>query len=183
MTLYAAYKWALNNASSIKGDPSKIAVAGESAGGNLAINVSKMAKDNGIMQPLHQVLIYPVANNDINAPSIIQYQDALPLNKPALLWFFMHYFNNPAEGNDPRISLADVADLSGLPSATIIAAEIDPLQTEGKLLAEKLIASGVDITYKLYVGVAHEFYGMNTVIPEAKQAQELVASQLKNAFQ
>lgn len=180
---YAAYTWALNNASSIKGDPLKIAVAGESAGGNLAINVSKMAKDNGIMQPLHQVLVYPVANNDINAASVIQYQDALPLNKPSLLWFFMHYFNNPAEGNDPRISLVDVADLSGLPPATILAAEIDPLQTEGKLLAEKLTASGVDVTYKLYVGVTHEFYGMNTVIPEAKQAQALVASQLKKAFQ
>lgn len=179
---YEAYVWAYNNAASIKGNPQKMAVAGESAGGNLAINVSKMAKDNGVKMPLHQVLVYPVANNDTTAASVIQYQDALPLNKPSLLWFFKYYLNNPDEGNDPRISLVDVANLAGLPPTTLIAAEIDPLQTEGKLLADKLAVSGVNTTYKLFKGVTHEFYGMNTVLHEAQEAEALAAWQLRKAF-
>ena len=175
---YAAYKWALQNASTIKGDSTRMAVAGESAGGNLAIVVSMMARDNGVRRPLHQLVVYPIANNDVNSPSYIQYADAKPLNKPLMQWFFMYYLNNPAEGDLPWISLVD-ANLTGLPKTTIIAAEIDPLLSEGKILAEKLKAVNVPVTYQLYKGVTHEFFGMAQVIPEAKQAQALAAKELK----
>ena len=178
---YAAYKWALKNASTIKGDSTRMAVAGESAGGNLAIAVSMMARDNGIRKPLHQLAVYPIANNDFNTPSYIQYADAKPLNKPLMQWFFMHYLKNPSEGDHPWISLVE-ANLSGLPPTTIIGAEIDPLTSEGKMLAEKLRAASIPVTYKLYIGVTHEFFGMATVIPEAKKAQELASKELRKAI-
>ena len=179
---FAAYQWVLNNGAALKIDTSKIAVAGESAGGNLAANVSLQAKQIGIKVPLHQVLVYPVANNDTTTASFRQYADAKPLNKPGLLWFYGYYTPNPAEGDDPRISLVDKADLSLMPPTTIIAAELDPLQTEGKLLSDGIAAKGISSTYKLYSGVTHEFFGMNNVLQEAKDAEDFAASQLKSAL-
>lgn len=178
---YAAYLWALNNAASIKVDTMHVALAGESAGGNLVPNVSRMAKTNNRKVPLHQVLIYPVANNDTTDASYVKYAAAMPLNKPLLLWFFNNYLNTPTESADPRLSLVN-SNLTGMPPTTIIAAELDPLQTEGKLLADKLTAAGVAVSYQLFSGVTHEFYGMNLVIPEAQQAEAFAASQIKNAF-
>lgn len=86
-------------------------------------------------------------------------------------WFFDFYLNNPADGNDPRISILRSNDLSGLPPATIINAEIDPLRDEGEAYGEKLKAVGVEVTHKLYPGVAHAFFGMGAVIAEAEQAE------------
>lgn len=179
---YAAYKWTVKNASTFKGDSTHVAVAGESAGGNLAVAVSMMARDSGIRKPLHQLAVYPVASNDPNTASKLLYVNAKPLGTLALPWFLMHYLNNPAtESASPLISLVN-AKLTGLPPTTIIAAEIDPLQSEGKTLADKLTAAGISTTYKLYTGVTHEFFGMAQVIPEAKDAQALAAAQLKNAL-
>jgi acetyl esterase/lipase len=177
---FDAYQWVLKNAASFNGNGAKIAVAGESAGGNLATNVSIMARDKKIMVPLYQVLVYPVANNDMNAESYVKYANAKPLNKAMMGWFVKNYASE-AESADPRISLVK-ANLKGLPKTLIIGAEIDPLQTEGKLFADKLKDAGVDTEYKLYDGVTHEFFGMATVVPQAKEAQELAAKNLKNAF-
>ncbi len=135
---FDAYKWVLNNASTFKGNAGKVAVAGESAGGNLAVNVAINARDNGIQKPLHVLSVYPVANYDFNEPSYIQYANAEPLSVPFIKWFFKYYFdNNPTYGNDPRISLVK-ADLKNLPPVTIINAEIDPLKSDGALLETKL---------------------------------------------
>lgn len=178
---FAAYQWVLKNAASLKGDTARIAVAGESAGGNLACNVSIMARDKKIKMPVHQVLVYPVANNDMNSESYQKYAAAKPLNKPMMEWFAKNYLPSMATAADPRISLVK-ANLKGLPPTTIIAAEIDPLQTEGKLLADKLKEAGVTVNYQLYNGVTHEFFGMATVVPEAKEGQALAASNIKSGF-
>ena len=178
---FAAYQWVLKNAASIKGNSKMIAVAGESAGGNMACNVSIMARDKGLMMPVHQLLIYPVANNDMNSASYQKYATALPLSKPLIEWMVKNYLPNTAAAADPRIALVK-ANLKSLPTTTIIAAEIDVLQTEGKLLADKLKEAGVQVDYKLYEGVTHEFYGMATVVPDAKNAQAFAAGKLKSAF-
>lgn len=178
---FAAYQWVLNNAASIKGDAKRVAVVGESAGGNLAANVSIMARDKKIAMPVHEVLVYPIASNDVNSASYTKYASAKPLDKPLMEWFLDQTVSNKAQSADPRISLVR-ANLKGLPATTLIGAEIDPLQTEGKLLADKLEAAGVDVSYKLYNGVTHEFFGMATVVPEAKQAQAYAADALKKAF-
>lgn len=177
---FDAYQWVLKNATTFNGNPGKAAVAGESAGGNLAANVSIMARDKKIMVPLYQVLVYPVANNDMNSESYVKYAQAKPLNKAMMGWFVKNYASE-AQAADPRLSLVK-ANLKGLPKTLIIGAEIDPLQTEGKLLADKLKDAGVDTEYKLYDGVTHEFFGMATVVPEAKDAQGLAAKNLKSAL-
>lgn len=181
VTAFDAYQWVLKNAASFKGDASKVAVAGESAGGNLAVNVSIMARDKKIQLPVYQVLVYPLANNDMNAESYVKYANAKPLNKAMMGWFVKNYLNSEAQSTDPRISLVKT-NLSGLPKTLIIGAEIDPLQSEGKLLADKLKDAKVETDYKLYEGVTHEFFGMAAVVPEAKDAQALAAKKLKAAF-
>lgn len=178
---FDAYEWVLKNAASFKGDASKIAVVGESAGGNLAANVSIMARDKKIPMPLYQVLVYPVASNDMNNESYVKYAASKPLNKPMMAWFVKNYLVSTDQSADPRINLVS-ANLAGLPKTLIVGAEIDPLQTEGKLLSEKLKAANVEMEYKLYDGVTHEFFGMATVVPQAKDAQALAAKKLKSAF-
>ncbi len=178
---YAAYQWTLKNAASIKGDPKRVAVAGESAGGNLAANVAIMARDKQAQMPAHMLLVYPVAGSDMNTPSYVENANAKPLNKPMVEWFVKHFLKSPAEAQDPRINLV-AADLKGLPSTTIIAAEIDPLRSEGETLAQKLKDAGVDTDHSTYEGAAHEFFGQAAVVDKAKDAQGKAADRLKSAF-
>ena len=180
---YAAYKWVRDNATTLNVNPAKIAVAGESAGGNMAAAVCILARERGVTLPVHELLVYPVADNNLNTASYMQYATAVPLSKANIQYFTGLYFNTPADGDNRLISLVDVADLKGLPPTTIIAAEIDPLQTEGKLLADKLTAAGVKTTYQLYTGTTHEFFGTYAVVPPANEAQDFAATQLKTAFQ
>ncbi|MCK8493522.1 alpha/beta hydrolase [Spirosoma sp. RP8] len=179
---YAAYKWVKENAASISGNPAKVAVAGESAGGNMAVTVSMMARDRGLALPVHILSVYPVANNDLTTESYNKYANAMPLSRPLVEWFVDKYFRSPADGDTPYISLVDVADLRGLPPTTIIAAEIDPLQTEGMQLRDKLGSQGVKVDYRLYTGVTHEFFGTYAIVKKAEEAQAFAAMQLRDAF-
>jgi acetyl esterase len=178
---FKAYEWVVKNAATIKGDPTRIAVAGESAGGNLACAVSMMARDRKVALPRHQLLVYPIAGYDMNTPSYQKNTESKPLNKAAMAWFFKHYLRTPADGKDPRINLVG-ANLKGLPPTTIIGAEIDPLMSEGKTLADKLQAAGVPVKYQLYDGVTHEFFGMAAVVPQAKEAQAMAVDGLKSGL-
>jgi acetyl esterase/lipase len=178
---FSAYEWTVKNAASIKGDPKKIAVAGESAGGNLAANVSIMASDKGLQAPVHQLLVYPTSGSDMNTESYQKNAAAKPLDKPMMGWFVKNYLKNMGEANDPRINLVG-ANLKGLPATTIFTAEIDPLQSEGKMLAEKLKAAGVTVNSNNYDGVTHKFFGMAIIVPEAEDAQAYAADALKGAF-
>lgn len=178
---FLAYQWALKNAAAIKGDSTKIAVAGESAGGNLAVATAMKARDYKVKLPTAILAIYPVAGSNMKTPSYIKNETALPLNKPMMAWFVKKYLNNMAEAKSPLIDLVS-ANLTGLPPTIIITAEIDPLQSEGLKLAEKLKADGVTVNSKNYDGVTHEFFGMGAVVPEAKDAELYAAGQLKKAF-
>ncbi|MCB2378537.1 alpha/beta hydrolase [Hymenobacter sp. BT635] len=179
---FAAYQWVLKNAASIKGDSKRVAVAGESAGGNLAAAVCMMARDKGVMQPKHQLLVYPIADYSMNTPSYQHNAQAKPLSKPFMGWFFKHYLRTPADGDSPLISLVKAPDVKGLAPATVITAGIDPLMSEGKAYADKLQAAGVAVKYQNYDNVTHEFFGMGAVVPQAKEAQALAAGELKNAL-
>ncbi len=96
-------------------------------------------------------------------------------------WFFEKYLNSPADGKSSMISLVN-ANLKELPSTTIIGAQYDPLRSEGKMLADNLRTAGVETNYKLYNGTTHEFFGMATIVKEAKEAQSMATTELKNAF-
>jgi acetyl esterase/lipase len=178
---FAAYQWVRANAASFGGDKTRIAVMGESAGGNLAAGVAMMARDRGVQPPIHMALIYPVAGVDMNTPSYIENAAAVPLGKPAMEWFVKHVFQDKADLKDPRINLVE-ADLTGLPSATVITAEIDPLRSEGELLAQRLTDQGVAVRHKTFDGATHEFFGMGLVVKDAAAAETMVAHELKKAF-
>lgn len=179
---FAAYQWVLKNAASIKGDPNKVAVAGESAGGGLACAVSMLARDKKVALPKYQLLVYPIAGSSTSTPSYQANTETLPLNKGGMEWFFKNYLRTPADGKDPRINLV-AANLKGLPPTTLIAAEYDPLKSEGKLLADNLEKAGVKVNYQLYEGTTHEFFGMAAVVPQAKEAQGVATGDLKAALQ
>lgn len=178
----AAYKWVVENGRQFNADTKRVAVAGESAGGNLAINVAIAARDMKLQAPLHMLLVYPVAGVDTDTPSYREHTMTAPLSKADLVWYFEKTLNGPQDKQDPRLDIVGKANLKGLPSATIINAEIDPLASEGKVLADKLKAAGVETTHKTYEGVTHEFFGMAPVVSDAEKAQTLAAEELKQAF-
>ncbi len=179
---YAAYQWALDNAEQIGGDPLLVAVAGESAGGNLAAAVCLMARDRKQQMPVHQTLIYPVTGYNLNTPSYRENAKANPLNKEMMAWFFEKYLNNPRDGNSSWINLVKVRDLRRLPPATIITAAIDPLRWEGRRYAERLRDAGVPVVYRNFEGVTHEFFGMYAIVDQAKEAVRLVAGDVDLSF-
>jgi acetyl esterase/lipase len=178
---FAQYKWVLGNTGIFSEDQARVAVAGESAGGNLSVAVAMMARDAGIKLPAHMALAYPVAGNDTNTESYCQNANVKPLNKAMMEWFIGHVFTSKDQTNDPRVNLVQ-ADLRGLPSATIVLAEIDPLRSEGEMLAKRLKGSGSDVDYKVFNGVTHEFFGMGLVVEDAMSAEKMVADGLKKAF-
>ena len=178
---FAAYQWVLANATSLNGDPTRLAVVGESAGGNLAASIAIQARDQGVPLPLHQVLIYPVTNYAFDTPSQVANPDSAPLSTKGLKWFYERYLNSPADGANPRFSVLR-ANLQGLPPATVINADIDPLRSEGAAYAQRLIAAGVKVDYRNYSGVTHEFFGMGAVLDEAKLAVAQAALGLRQAF-
>ncbi len=178
---YAAYKWVVNNADSLKGDPRKIAVAGESEGGNLALNVAIRARDEKFQVPTHELLVYPMAGINMETASYKKYGDTKPLSKSMMNWYLKNYLNNPSEKNDPRINLMN-ANLKGLKPCTIITAQVDPLRSDGETLAKKMKKQGVSVRYRNYEGVTHEFFGMTPILKDARSAQELAASRLKSSF-
>ena len=178
----AAYKWVLEHAKELNGDSKKIALVGESAGGNMAAAVSIMAREHQMQMPVYQALVYPVAGDNVDTPSYIENANSKPLNRAGMQWFFKQYLNSPTDGKNHLISLLSEKNLKGLPPTTIITAQIDPLRSEGKAYADLLQKAGIPVRYKNYEGVTHEFFGMAAVIDKAKEAQQFVAEGLKPAF-
>ncbi len=179
---YAAYVWVVENAGTLNGDSARMVIAGESAGANLAANVAIMARDAQITQPLHQLLVYPIAGNDMNTPSYLENADAAPLGKADMAWFVNHAFGAMDDAADPRVNLVGRDDLADLPPATLITAQIDPLRSESISYGEALQAAGVEVEMMNYDGVTHEFFGMGAVVPQAVAAMDFAVAQLRGAL-
>jgi acetyl esterase len=177
---FAAYRWALKNGGSIGADPHRIAVAGESAGGNLAAAVCLMAKSRSIRQPLHQLLVYPVTDNHFDTDSYQEHADAKPLNRAMMRWFWKHYLQGQPT-NEICCPLQS-ADLAGLAPATVITAEIDPLRSEGEHYADRLRSYDVPVHSRMFKGVTHEFFGLGSAVAEGKEAVKEAATELIRAF-
>jgi acetyl esterase len=176
-----AYGYVLKNAKGWGGDPSKVSIVGESAGGNLAVATAIAARDKNMQAPKSVISVYPVATTSMDTPSKKDEANAKPLNTAMMGWFFDKVLNGDQDKKDPRLELVS-ADLKNLPPVTIINAQIDPLRSDGDMLTDKLKVAGNDVTHKVYGGVTHEFFGMDAVVAKAKEAQDFAVSQLQKGF-
>ncbi len=175
----AAYRWVARNAASIGGMPTRIALAGESAGGNLAVATAVAVKAMPTLpQPVAILAVYPVASPDTTTTSYTEHATARPLNRAMMSWFFRQYAPDSGSANDPRLNLLR-ANLTGLPVTTIITAQADPLRSDGELLARRMKDMGVDVELRNYRGVAHEFFGQGAVLKEARDAVAYGANRLE----
>ena len=179
---FVAYNWVLDNAAAMGGDPKRVAVVGESAGGNLATVVAILARDRKVQQPVHQVLVYPVTTfTGSPPPSYVENPMTIPLATPDLAFFKKYYLRSSADAVNPLVSPL-LADLTGLAPATIINADLDPLRDNGLAYAQRLHAAGVPVTRSLYTGVTHEFFGMGGAVAKARQAMQEATAALRRSF-
>jgi acetyl esterase len=179
---FAAYRWAAAHAGGINGDPTQLALAGESAGGNLAIATAIAARDHGATPPLAILAVYPVGQTgNMQTDSYVDCANAKPLDKAMIGWFVDKLIARPADKSDPRLDLVN-AELHNLPPIIIINAEIDPLRSDGEMLESALKKADVEVTRKVYDGVTHEFFGMASAVGKAKDAQEYAGKHLKKYF-
>jgi len=179
---FAAYEWVVKNASSFGGDPKRVAVAGEGAGGNLAANVALTARDRkGLQQPVHQLLIYPMAQTSPETRSHKEWANAKPLDHATTAWFLEKIVTTPKDKEDKRLQLVS-APMKGVAPVTMVIAEIDPLASDGEALHKRLEDEGVKVEKKTYEGVTHQFFGLGAAVADAKKAEEWAAGRLKDAL-
>lgn len=170
---YAATLWVAQKAASFNGDPSRVAVGGASAGGNLAAVVSQMARDRGAPPLAMQLLIVPVIDYNFDTQSYRDNAEGFGLTRAAMQWYWHHYLANEQDGVQPYASPIRAGDLRNLPPAFVITAEFDPLRDEGRAYAARLREAGVPVREKCYDGMIHIYLGTE---PTADAAAELRAA-------
>ncbi len=192
----AAYQWARAQMRSWGADPTRVALAGEGAGANLALSTAMLARDRGLPVPDHLLLITPLAGTSLSGASMSESGQSRPLTRRTVRWAQDEYAPDYGQQDDPRLNLLARSDWAGLPAATVVLAEIDPLRSEGEALAERLRAAGpllpgapgvgtaapVRTEARLFPGTTHEFFGLGAAVPEAAAAEDFAAMRLKAAF-
>jgi acetyl esterase len=179
---YAATRYVADHAAEFGGDPSRLAVGGDSAGGNLAAAVTLMVRERGGPRVTFQLLIYPVTDFRFDTPSYSDNATGYLLTTAAMRWFWNHYLRDAADGGSPFASPMRAADLHGLPAALLITAEYDPLRDEGEAYAARLRDAGVAAVTSRYDGQIHGFVAMAGVFPAARRAIDEAAAALRAAL-
>jgi len=179
---FAATEWVSAHAKLLKIDSDRIAVAGDSAGGNLAAVVALIARDRGGPKLCHQLLTYPVTDMAFRSESYISNGQGYFLTKDMMAWFGDQYMPKGHDVEDPLLSPLYAEDLSGLPPATVITAEYDPLRDEGEAYGKRLQEAGVPTKIVRYDGMFHGFFSMNGAVDQADVAHAFAAGELKKAF-
>ncbi len=180
---YAATKWVSENAASLGADPARLAVGGDSAGGNLAAVVSMMSRDRGGPSIAFQLLFYPVTDCALDTPSQKEFAaDGYVLSRGDMEWFWNNYVDPGTEKTHPYASVLRAKNLAGLPPALVMTASHDPLRDEGERFAQRLISAGVKVTCTRYEGVTHGFVSFADAVDKGKEGQRQAADALKVAF-
>lgn len=180
---YAATKWVADNAAALGVDAKRIAVGGDSAGGNLAAVVTLMARDRGGPPIKFQLLIYPATDWAHESASQKEFsEDGFILSRADMVWFYGHYMNSDADRTNPYLSPACAKSLAGLPAAYVMTCAVDPLRDEGEAHAEALRKAGVTVKSKRYPGVCHGFLMMPGVIDAAKAGVADCCAELRAAI-
>lgn len=180
---YAVTKWVVLNAAALGGDPTRIAVGGDSAGGNLAAAVTLMARDRGAPSFTYQLLVYPVTDYAFTTASYQENADGYFLTKGLMQWFWNHYLPTEADGQNLYASpLRDTREAEKLPPVLVITAEFDPLRDEGEAYAARLRKAGVPVVLTRYNGMIHGFFSLGTVLEQGKKAMAEAAAGLRAAF-
>ena len=174
----AVTRWVLDHAAELGGDPARVAIGGDSAGGNLSAVVA-----NEVPGLVFQLLVYPATDLTFSSPSIDENGDGYLLTKAAMEWFTGHYLGG-ADPKDPRCSPlhADDTVVAGAPPAHVITAELDPLRDEGEAYAARLTEAGVATTVTRYDGQIHAFFALPDMLPAAIPAQAEAIAALRAAF-
>ncbi|WP_027369115.1 alpha/beta hydrolase [Desulfocurvibacter africanus] len=183
---YAATKWIAENGRTLNLDTSRLAVVGDSVGGNMAAAVTLLAKERGGPSIDFQVLFYPVTDADFDTPSYQQFASGHFLTREGMKWFWNHYAPDMDAREEPTASplKASIDQLRGLPPALIINGECDVLRDEGESYARKLIQAGVPVTATRYLGTIHDFVMLNAITdtPAPRAAIALANDMLREAF-
>jgi acetyl esterase len=179
---YAATQWIADHAGELGVDRSRIAVGGDSAGGNLAAVVSQIARDRGGPSLAYQLLIYPGTDMRMNMPSIDENADGPLLTKASMHWFVNHYLNSEGDRTDPLASPMLASNLGGLPPAFILTAECDPLRDEGEAYGRRLQEAGVSVEVQRYKGMPHGFFSFAAALDGGRRALADATSRLTSAF-
>ena len=177
----AATSWVSAHAAELGADADRLAVAGDSAGGNLAAVVARRARDRGGPAIAFQLLIYPGTDMTRSLPSHAANGSGYLLDSDTMTWFLDSYLNG-ADPSHPDASPLFVEDLSGLPRALVITAEFDPLRDEGEAYAERLAEAGVEVTSSRYDGMFHGFYGLDSIFNSARRATDETVAALQKAL-
>ena len=178
----AATRWLAREAEALRLDPRRIAVGGDSAGGNLAAVVALVLRDEGGPDLAMQVLIYPATDMAADTASHMRFADGYVLTREAILWFRGNYLRGPEDESDWRASPLRAQDLSRLPPAYVVTGGFDPLLDEGRAYADRLRAAGVPVTYECFEGMVHGFVTMGGVIAAAHHALSRCGLALRLAF-
>lgn len=180
---YNVAKWVTDHQDEIKWDGKNLAVAGDSAGGNLAAVVSFMAREKKEVNITKQLLFYPSLDLDLSElryPSLTENATGYFVETPVLPEFNSFYLNSGADPKDPMVSPIREENLENLPAALVITAEYDPMRDEGELFAEKLRKAGVPVELKRFEGITHGFLGKWTHLDEYKDVYQIAGTFLKN---
>ena len=180
---FAANQWVAAHSCQLGVDPDRIAVAGDSAGANLAAVVAMMAREAGGPELAFQLLVYPVADFALDTPSYETYAEGAGiLTAAGMKWFREHYLNSPEDRGDWRAAPLRAKDFTRLPPAHVITAECDVLHDEGVELAAALAGAGVPVTHRDYSGMMHGFYSFAPVVDDGRAAQRDAAEALRAAL-
>ena len=179
---FAAWQWLQREIASFGGDVSRVAIAGDSAGGTLAAVVCLMARDAGLPQPLLQLLIYPGTHPAQNTPSHFSLAEGYLLTRANILWFFDQYAPTVAERHDWRFAPLEASDLGGLAPAHVVLASHDPLVDEGIAYAERLRAAGNPVVLRVVAGMVHGFFNFGGYVGAARAEVDHAADVLRKAF-